>query len=89
MQKTELQDAVAYYDSLNHDLGDAFLRDVDDCISRILNFPSAWTQLDASTRRCRTKRFPYGLLYQMEDDSIFILAVMHLHRQPNYWAGRV
>jgi plasmid stabilization system protein ParE len=78
--KAELQDAVSYYDSLSHDLGDAFLREIDDCISRVLSFPTAWTPLDALRRRCRTKRFPYGLVYQVEGETVFILAVMHLHR---------
>jgi len=35
------------------------------------------------------KRFPYGVLYSEEADGIFILAVMNLHRAPDYWKRRV
>jgi hypothetical protein len=86
--KAELDDAVAYYDVISKDLGDLFIREIADCISRVLVFPTAWTHLDALSRRCNTNRFPYGLVYEIEGENVFILAVMHLHRRPNYWADR-
>ena len=30
-------------------------------------------------------RFPYGLLYRLLEWEIVVLAVMHLHRKPDYW----
>jgi len=33
-------------------------------------------------------RFPYGVLYSIEPDRVYILAVMHLHRHPDYWKSR-
>jgi hypothetical protein len=44
--------------------------------------------MSADSRRCRFNRFPYGLVYQVIDDEILILAVMHLHRYPTYWDHR-
>jgi len=41
-----------------------------------------------NTRRCRTKRFPYGLIYRCKGDEILIVAVAHLHRRPGYWHDR-
>ncbi len=40
-------------------------------------------------RRCQTKRFPFGVLYSEEAKGIFVLAVMHLHRDPDYWKHRL
>lgn len=31
----------------------------------------------------------YGILYTEEPEGIFILAVMHLHRNPDYWKHRL
>ena len=42
-----------------------------------------------NTRRCRTVGFPYGIVYQVRNERILVVAVMHLQRQPNYWADRV
>jgi plasmid stabilization system protein ParE len=70
-------------------LGDAFLAEVMRSLDRIVKFPEAWPQLSLSTRRCRTVGFPYGIVYQVLGDRILIVVVMHLQRQPNYWADRL
>jgi len=33
-------------------------------------------------------RFPYGIVYTTHGDDIFVVAVMHLHRKPDYWQTR-
>jgi hypothetical protein len=58
--RQELRDALAYYDSLDSLLGDKFREEVERLISLLLDFPNAWPELSLSTRRCRTKRFPYA-----------------------------
>ena len=35
------------------------------------------------------KRFPYGVVYNYENEEISILAVMHLYREPDYWKYRI
>src|SRR5687767_2869897 len=85
----EFSNAVSYYDSQKEDLGDVFADEVRRTISRIVSHPLAWQQLSARTRRCLTKKFPYGVIYQARSDSILIIAVMHLSRHPESWRGRV
>lgn len=86
--RKELDDATDYYDQIDPGLGDGFLEDVNDCLARILKFPHAWTKLRDKVRRCRTHRFPYSLVYEVDDEHVFILAVMHSSRKPNYWVTR-
>jgi plasmid stabilization system protein ParE len=45
--------------------------------------------LSQNTRRCRTHRFPYGIIYQAKRDEILIVAVAHLHREPDNWLERL
>jgi hypothetical protein len=33
-------------------------------------------------------RFPYGLVYGLDGDTVVVVAVEHLHRMPRYWADR-
>ena len=41
-------------------------------------------------RRYRLSRFPYGLIYTINNDDILVLAVAHLHRlRPDYWRDRL
>jgi mRNA-degrading endonuclease RelE of RelBE toxin-antitoxin system len=40
-------------------------------------------------RRCRLRRFPYGLIYAIDRGDILIVAVAHAHRRPDYWRDRM
>jgi plasmid stabilization system protein ParE len=85
----ELDEAIAYYNSQAPGLGDAFLLEAVATIDRIRRFPQAWHPLGESTRRCRLRRFPYGLIYHEDKGEVLIVAVAHSHRRPDYWRDRV
>jgi toxin ParE1/3/4 len=67
----------------------ARLEYLEAAIDRILQNPNAWRVIAQDVRRCLTHTFPYGILYTIEPESILIVAVMHLHRQPGYWRDRI
>ena len=52
------------------------------------SYPGAWPVLEGDVRRSLVNRFPYGVLYSIEEERIYILAIMHLHRYPDYWKNR-
>jgi hypothetical protein len=81
----ELEDAIGYYDSCIEGLGDEFLDEFHTALRRIVAFPEAWTSLSTSTRRCLLNRFPFSLVYSIEDDCILVLALMHMQRMPKKW----
>jgi hypothetical protein len=81
----ELREAAKYYQSRVPGLGFDFLQEVRAAIRRILMHPSAWVALDKDVRRCRTHRFPYGIIYTIEENEVLIISVMCLHRHPESW----
>lgn len=85
----ELDDAIEYYNYESSKLGDAFLVEVLKSLERIVLFPKAWHICSKNTRRCQTRRFPYGIIYQIRDDKILIIAIENLHRKPEYWGVRL
>jgi toxin ParE2 len=85
----ELDEAIEYYNSEVPELGNAFLLETLAVIERICQYPEGWHPLSTNTRRCRLRRFPYGVVYAMLDGEIVILAVAHLHRKPGYWRERL
>jgi plasmid stabilization system protein ParE len=87
--RAELVEAVAYYESQKQGLGSQFAKEIKRTIQRILQFPEAWAPISRCTRRCRTNRFPYGVIYQVRGDVLLIVAVMHLHREPRTWKDRL
>lgn len=85
----ELDEAIEYYNAEVPDLGHAFLMETLAVLERIRQFPEGWHPLSPNTRRCRLRRFPYGVIYAAIDDQIVVIAVAHLHREPNYWRKRL
>ena len=84
----ELEEIENYYDSIREELGNRFRAEIEMTLSRILKLPNAWQPLSETVRRRRLSTFPYGIVYRLKADEIRILAVMHLHREPNYWKDR-
>lgn len=85
----ELEEAVSYYNNQAPGLGDAFVVETVATIERIRRFPDAWHPLGAEVRRCRLRRFPYGLIYAFDTAEILIVATALLHRHPDYWRDRI
>ena len=81
----ELREATLRYEEQQKGLGAEFLGEIDATVDRILRFPRTWHPLSVRTRRCRSHRFPFGLLYQIRPDEILITAVMDLRRDPQRW----
>ena len=85
----EFLEAIDYYEDREEGLGFDFAVEIYSTIGRAEQHPKVWPVLEGEVRRCQTKRFPYGILYSEEAEDIFILAVMHLHRDPDYWKHRL
>jgi toxin ParE2 len=83
--RDDLRDAIHYYEAQRPGLGAEFRDEIRSSLERIERFPEAWHPLSQHTRRCRTHRFPYGIIYQVREDEILVVAVAHLHRRPDYW----
>jgi len=87
--KGELDEAVSFYNTQSEGLGFEFATEVKKTLERIVQYPDAWFKLSKRTRRCRAKRFPYGVIYQVRGETLLIVAVMHLSRKPESWKLRL
>ena len=87
--EAEFLKAISYYNDQSEGLGYEFAAEVKRTIGRIIQYPDAWASFTERTRRCRTIRFPYGIIYQVRKDIILIVAVMHLRQSPDTFEIRV
>jgi plasmid stabilization system protein ParE len=87
--EAELDEVIRYYEGEASGLGVEFLGEVMAALNRIAAFPEAWQVLLPEIRRCRLKRFPYGVIYSKANDDLIVLAVAHLHRKPENWRERL
>jgi hypothetical protein len=81
----EFNDGECYYEQQMPGLGARFRADVRAALLRMRQWPLATPIERGEIRRMMLSRFPYKLLYSVETDYIYILAVAHLHRAPEYW----
>ncbi len=87
--RAEFKEATLYYSEKSPSLGLAFYAEVESAIQGIVGNRFLYRVIDEDVRRCLTKRFPYAILYSIEDHYILILAVMHCSREPSYWKHRL
>ena len=87
--RLEYREAAVFYESRRPGLGAAFSLEVEATIRRIVETPERWRRLEQDVHTCRTRTFPYTILYSIEAGSVLIVAVMHLRREPGYWRKRL
>jgi len=88
LARQELEDAVSFYELEYSGLGRRFKEEVRQAALRIAAYPEAWSVERGDVRKCLLHRFPYKLLYSLEENHILVIAVAHQHRKPDYWVGR-
>ena len=84
----ELEDTVHFYNLESAGLGQLFKEEVRKAALRITEYPQAWSIERGEVRKCLLHKFPYKLLYSVEEDHVLVIAVAHQHRKPDYWVGR-
>jgi toxin ParE2 len=87
--EVELAEAVEYYDSATEGLGNRLLTEVISAVEYIEEFPELAALGEHSVRRKVLARFPYSILYIIQQGELIILAVAHQSRRPNYWIDRL
>ena len=87
--RRELEEAAAHYDDQRLGLGREFTAELREAVANILEYRHSKRVLTLHTRRKRMKRFKYGVVYRSTEESLTIVAVMHLSRRPSYWRERL
>jgi plasmid stabilization system protein ParE len=70
-------------------LGWDFLKAVEQTSQRIASSPEAGPVWQGHLRMRIVAGFPFTVLYAIEADQIFVVAVAHQSRRPGYWSKRV
>lgn len=86
--RTDLLDAFQWYQDQRAGLGLDFKLCVDDALSKLKKQPSFYKKIHYDIRRIVIKRFPFGIFYLINNNSVIILAVLHARRDPSKWKSR-
>lgn len=84
LAKIELDDGKEYYEMEVIGLGKRFKQEVKRAINIIKKMPKIGSPESENIRRYILHKFPYKVLYSIEKDHIYVIAIAHLHREPMY-----
>ena len=87
--EAELTETVSYYDAKAAGLGDRFVEDLKAARRYIERYPEIAPVIDHGVRAKVLDRFPFSVMYLVEGNELFILAVAHQSKRPGYWIDRL
>jgi hypothetical protein len=83
--KAEARHAFAWYLASGTTVAVAFEGEVSKAVEIIREEAHTFPEYDGETRRYLLPTFPYGILFDIAGDVVFIIAIAHLKREPGYW----
>jgi plasmid stabilization system protein ParE len=84
----DLAEAQRFYNGRRPGLGADFLLCVEEALDAIRRFPEAYAKEFQDLRRKLVRRFPYAVIYRIDDDQITVVAVYDCRRNPRGWQRR-
>ena len=81
----EISDITSWYEERLTGLGKRFLENIDSTLKSILENPLVYHKVYKNYRRALLGKFPYGVYYFIEENNIFVFAVYHEKRDPDFW----
>ena len=83
--RDDIAAAANWYEAGRSGLGADFLDSIEELLLRIADAPQQFPEIQPDVRRGLTRRFPYGVYFLSTDKRVDVLAVIHLHRDPEAW----
>ena len=84
----EIKESYQWYQTQAEGLGDDFITELESAYEAIAELPGTWPKFTKCCRRFLLSKFPFSVIYQLSNESIFIVAIMHNSRKPEYWKNR-
>ena len=89
MAAREFDEAILWYEAQSEGLGDRFKKTAIGQIEKIKRNPSWFLREAEDIFKVYIPKFPYKILYTIDEERIVIWAFAHLHRRPWYWQSRL
>lgn len=87
--KLEISEAYQWYQNQAEGLGDDYIFELELAFQTIAEIPYIWPKFKNEFRRYILSRFPFAVIYKESEHKLYVVAVMHQSRKPNYWIKRL
>jgi mRNA-degrading endonuclease RelE of RelBE toxin-antitoxin system len=76
-------DARQWYESRRMGLGDELLNEIDEYVKVLEQEPQIYQIRKHNWRYCPLKRFPYVIVFEIEEQKVVVFAVFNTYQHPN------
>jgi plasmid stabilization system protein ParE len=84
----DIRDAAMHYAEISERVLSSFWNELEAAVAAIEKNPRSHHYDSCGLRRANLRRFPYHMLYDIEDDTLCILVFRHDRRHPDFGIGR-
>lgn len=84
----DIRDVATHYAEISENILSAFWSDPDFILDSVKRNPRSHHFDSCGLRRANLRKFPYHLLYEVDDNSIYLVVLRHDKRHPNYGLER-
>jgi len=85
---TDIQEARNWYENQRSGLGEEFILSVEACLNRIKRNPLHFQQIRDNFRAGIVNRFPFRIIFFLDENSIVVNGVIHMKRNPVIWTKK-
>jgi plasmid stabilization system protein ParE len=79
--QADIRSAVRWYQHKETNLSFRFKAELRTSLRRIARYPFEFPRVNDLVRRALMKRFPYLIYFTLNQDRVFVVAILHQHRQ--------
>lgn len=84
----DIDSTFEYFEMQRVGLGHDFFLCIEECLSKIERNPIHYRIIYKELRRIAVRRFPYRILYLVQNNSVIMTAVFHARKDPQIWESR-
>jgi plasmid stabilization system protein ParE len=85
----DFEETVSYYERREKGLGARFRNEAVELIQWIVRNPEIPRLRPKGYRRVNFHRFSHYLVYVIRGETIWVVALAHAHRRPEFWLERL
>ena len=84
----ELEQSATWYQERSDAAAKGFALAADAAINQISKTPERFPRVDQQHRACNLTKYPFQIIFRQNGERIYIVAVAHAKRRPDYWRVR-
>ncbi len=87
--RTDAREASEWYEREAPEIVGAFRKELSVVLDTIAENPRMYPEVRGTVRRALMTRFPYSILFSIDNHVVVVIAISHQSRSENHWNRRL